>query len=313
MSDSLRLALFLLVVFAVYLAAAILLVHQIVQRLRRRPRPGAAAVWLRRLVYALAIAGSLCIAYGYFIGPSRLEVTHVAIRSAKLETETRPIRIVQISDVHSTAKPRLEPRLPGVIAAQHPDVIVFTGDSINNPAGLPVFRRLMARLANIAPTYAVRGNWDVQRWWNIDLFGGTGVHELEGSGVDLNVAGVTFWLGGAPDADGEAIARALKAIPPGEFSVFLYHSPDQIEQIAQSNVDLCLVGHTHGGQVVLPLLGPVATGSRYGRKYAAGLFRYERTLMYVNRGIGMTGDNFPFRFDAPPEVTVFDLEGPAAK
>lgn len=313
MSQSLRLALFLLIVLAVYLAAFILLVHQIVQRLRERPRSGSAVVWIRRAVYALAIAGSLCIAYGYFVAPSRLEVTHVAIRSAKLAGATRPIRLVQISDVHSTAKPRLETRLPGVIAAEHPDLIVFTGDAINEPSGLPVFKRLMTRLAKIAPTYAVRGNWDVERWWNIDLFGGTGVHELEGSAVQLTVAGATFWLGGAPYDDDEAIARTLKTIPPQEFSVFLYHSPDMIAQIAQSKVDLCLVGHTHGGQVVAPLYGAILTSSAYGRKYVAGLYRYEHTLMYVNRGIGMTGDNFPVRFDAPPEVTVFDLERPATK
>lgn len=313
MSEALRLAFFLLIVIAVYLAAGILLIHQIVQRLRGRPRPGAAAVWIRRAVYVLAIVGGLCIAYGYFIAPYGLQVTHVAIRSVKLASETRPIRIVQISDVHSTAKPRLEPRLPGVIAAQHPDLIVFTGDAINKPAGLPIFKRLMTRLAKIAPTYAVRGNWDVERWWNIDLFGGTGVHELEGSAVQLTVAGTTLWLGGAPFDDSEAIERALKTIPPQEFSVFLYHSPDQIAQIAQSNVDLCLVGHTHGGQVVVPFYGAILTASRYGTKYVAGLYRYDHTLMYVNRGIGMTGDNFPVRFDAPPEVTVFELEGPAGK
>lgn len=300
-----------MIVFAVYLAAAILLIHQIVQRLRRRPRPGAAKVWLRRVVYALAIVGSLCIAYGHFIAPYRLQVTHIEIRSVKLASETRPIVVVQISDLHSTATPRLEPRLPGLIAAQHPDLIVFTGDAINNPGGLPVFKQLMTSLAKIAPTFAVRGNWDVERWWNIDLFGGTGVHELEGSADQLSVAGANLWIGGAPYDDIEAIARALKTDPPGDFSVFLYHSPDQIAEIAQSNVDLCLVGHTHGGQVVLPFYGAIVTASRFGRKYVAGLYRYQHTLMYVNRGIGMTGDNFPLRFDAPPEVTVFDLDGPA--
>lgn len=313
MSDAIRMAVFLLILFVVYLAAVILVVDHILRRFRGRPRSSRPFLWLRRAVYALAILGGLCIAYGYYIAPSRLEVTHVPIVSAELSGETRPIRIVQISDVHSDARPRLEPRLPGVIAAQHPDLIVFTGDSINTPAGLPIFKKLMTRLAAIAPTYAVRGNWDVQRWWNIDLFGSTGVHEMEGDAVEIHLAGVTLCLAGAPDGDSEAIERALKAIPPHQFSVFLYHSPDQIAQIAESKVDLCLVGDTHGGQVDVPFYGAIITGSIYGRKYVSGLYRYGRTLMYVNRGIGMTGDNFPVRFDATPEVTVFELKAPPAR
>src|SRR5205085_1108160 len=146
-------------------------------------------VWLQRIVLALACVGLLCFAYGYFIEPYRLEVTHVRIESAKLPKGTRPIRLVQISDLHSDPKVRLEERLPEVVAAEQPDLIVFTGDAINTPAGLPIFKRCLTRLAQIAPTFAVQGNWDVWNWTDLDRFAGTGARELKGEAVKFDVAG----------------------------------------------------------------------------------------------------------------------------
>jgi predicted MPP superfamily phosphohydrolase len=112
------------------------------------------------IILGLAALGTLCIAYGFLIEPYWLEVTHVRIESPRIPKLSRPIRIVHISDIHSEPRPRLEGRLPAVIAAEKPDRIVFTGDALNSPAGLPVFRECLTRIARVAPTFAVRGNWD---------------------------------------------------------------------------------------------------------------------------------------------------------
>lgn len=248
----------------------------------------------------------LCTAYGYFVEPYWLQVTHVTIEAPRLDGP-RPVRIVQISDLHCNAKPRLEPRLPGVIAAQRPDLIVFTGDAINSPAGLLVFKRCMTALAREAPTYAVRGNWDVDYWSQIDLFGGTGVRELNGNAVKISVAGTSFWIAGAAFRNQAAIHRALAAIPRGAFSVFIYHSPSNAAEIARGGASLCLVGDTHGGQVALPFVGALATRTRFRGRYEAGLYRVGKSWLYVNRGIGMTGGFPAVRFCARPEVTVIQI------
>ena len=102
------------------------------------------------------------MAYGYFIEPKWLAITRVRIPSTKLSKTTEPIRLVHISDLHSDALPRLEERLPDVIAGEKPDFIVFTGDTINSPEALPVFKRCLTRLAALAPTFVVKGNWDAR-------------------------------------------------------------------------------------------------------------------------------------------------------
>ena len=316
--ESFVLYLFLSTVAAVYLLAALALIRLVLRRMGYLAAPARWQVWLQRIVLALACVGLLCFAYGYFIEPYRLEVTHVRIESAKLLKGTRPIRLVQISDLHSDPKVRLEERLPEVVAAEQPDLIVFTGDAINSPAGLPIFKRCLTRLAQIAPTFAVQGNWDVWNWTDLDRFAGTGARELKGEAVKFDVAGTSIWLAGMPVGgdwiSGETTSahhqfdHTLGAIPPDAFSIFLYHYPDEIEPVAARHIDLYLAGHTHGGQVALPFYGALITLSRYGKRYEAGLYCVKQTWLYVNRGIGMEGGPAPrVRFWARPEVTVIEI------
>ena len=119
--------------------------------------------------------GCLCVLYGWLVEPYWLSVTHVRIETPKFKAGSRPVRIVHISDLHCDPKVRLEERLPVAIAAEKPDLIVFTGDAINSPEGLPNLKRCLTRLASIAPTFVVKGNWDAWFWSNLDLYGGTGV------------------------------------------------------------------------------------------------------------------------------------------
>ena len=102
------------------------------------------------------------------------------------------------------------------------------------------------------------------------------------------------------------VSFALAGVPPDDMAILLAHSPDQVLEAIGLGADLVLSGHTHGGQVRLPLLGAVYAGTKLGRDYAAGLFSVEDTWLYVSRGIGMTG--LPIRFLCPPEVTLIILE-----
>lgn len=311
MTESPIVLLFIYAVAAVFLLAACALVRVILRRAGFVEKPSRATRWAERIVLALAGIGVLCFAYGYFVEPYWPEVTHVRVESAKLAGATRPLRVVHISDLHCDPQPRLEERLPDIIAAERPDIIVFTGDSLNSPAGLPVLRKLLTRLAAIAPTFAVRGNWDVWYWGREELFGGTGVRELNGEAVKVDVAGTSLWVAGVPYAATDRIDDALRNVPPDAFTIFLYHTPDEILEVATKQVDLYCAGHTHGGQVALPFYGALITFSKFGKKYESGLHREGATWLYVTRGIGMEGGSAPrVRFFARPEVTVIELAPP---
>jgi predicted MPP superfamily phosphohydrolase len=169
-----RVLLFLSLVAGVYVLAASVLLRKVLERIgRATPPEGKWHIRGRRVILSLAAVGVLCGLYGYFVEPYWPQVTRTQLRSHKLAGAQRPVRLVHISDVHSDPKARLEARLPDIIAAENPDLIVFSGDSLNSPGGLANFRNCLARLAKIAPTHVVRGNWDTNYWRNLDLFGGT--------------------------------------------------------------------------------------------------------------------------------------------
>ena len=317
MGESTAVLLFVCAVAAVYLFAACAVVRLSLRRFGFMEKPERAARIAELGSLALAAVGLVCFAYGHYVEPFWPQVTRVRVASPKLRGAGRPVRVVHISDLHCDPEPRLEERLPDLVAAERPDLIVYTGDSINSPEGLPVLRKLLPRLAAIAPTYAVRGNWDTAFWRREDLFGGTGVVELKKEAARLDVAGTTVWISGAPFAslaeppDGEpgAIRNLLKDVPPEAFTLFLYHTPDLILEAAGTHrVDLYCAGHTHGGQVALPLYGALVTLSKFGKKYESGLHREGPTWLYVTRGVGMEGGPAPrVRFFARPEVTVIEL------
>jgi predicted MPP superfamily phosphohydrolase len=302
--------LFLAVSATVFLAGAGALVWVTLERVRGLAPPRSAFVRaLRRTSLALAALGVACVAYGRFVEPFWPEVTHVRIATAKLRPGSAPVRVVQLSDLHSDPTARLEQRLPAIVAAERPDAIVFTGDAINGPDGLANFQACARGLAAIAPTFAVRGNWDVWFWHDVDLYGGTGVRELGGDGAEVASGDARVWICGVPVGGEANEPQALGAAPAEDFVVFLHHYPDEIYAISKDGrADLYCAGHTHGGQIALPVYGAIVTLSRFGKRFEAGLYRVDSTWLYVNRGIGMEGGSAPrVRFCARPEVTVFEI------
>lgn len=299
---------FLIAVLSVFASLGLLLSRMIWTRIRTGRR--LVLTVADKVVLALAVVGVICVLYGYFVEPYWLSVETVHLTSAKIRTGKRPIRIVQISDLHCDPQPRLEEKLPGVIAALKPDVIAFTGDCINSPGGLPIFRNCLSSLSKIAPTLVVKGNWDCWYFKDLDRFGNTGATELNGNTVRLNIGGNDIWFGGLPIDTKVTVADAMRGVPENAYRVFLFHYPDFIEEMARNKIDLCLVGHTHGGQVALPFYGAIVTMAGTGKRFERGLYRSGTTYMYVNRGIGMEGGVAPrVRFCARPEVTLIEVGG----
>jgi hypothetical protein len=112
------------------------------------------------------------------------------------------------------------------------------------------------------------------------------------------------------DVDAARLEQALAGIPEDDFTLLLFHSPDLIREATKRRIDLYLGGHTHGGQLRLPVIGPIVTHSRYGRQYAAGQFTEGDTTMYISRGLGFEGGSLPrARFLCRPEIVSIELRG----
>lgn len=264
------------------------------------------------ILYFLALVGALCFLYSYFIEPYWIEVKTLDIYTDKLKGAN--VKIVQISDLHCDKKVRNEYKLADIINPLKPDIIVFTGDTLNTPAALPVFKDAMKKLNASIGKYAVRGNFDVWFWSDLDLFDDTGFEILDKGTVKLTKDHEVFFISGLSYEHQDEYYDVLKNIPSEHYSILLYHTPDLIEDLKGLSADLYLAGHTHGGQIAIPFYGAVITFSRYGKRYEAGKYIVDNTLLYVNRGIGMEGGVIPrVRFCSRPEITVFDLKPKSPK
>src|SRR5690349_7792567 len=258
---------FVALIAATYGLATIVLLRRFVAKQRRPLR-----AW-SRAVLALAAFGLVCFGYGRFVEPRWVEVTRTRVAAKHLPAGHRGVRIVHLSDVHSDPDPLLEPRLPALVAELKPDLIVFTGDCANSEEGIPVFRRCFTELAQLAPTFVVRGNWDPRSRSEADLFAGLGVVELDGTSASIDVDGAVVHLVGlASESDGGRLGGALAALPAGGAAIVLNHFPypDLVPPQLESRVDLMCAGHVHGGQVALPFWGAILTLSKHGKRFERG-------------------------------------------
>ncbi|MBB6096947.1 hypothetical protein HNR42_000359 [Deinobacterium chartae] len=222
-----------------------------------------------------------------------------------------PLRLVQLSDLHYGLFLREGSLRAWVERALQlePDAVVITGDLLDqsghqNPAPL---LRALRRLRPPLGVWGVWGNHDRTRCGpQLEAFGqelaASGVRMLVNCGAalrdDLYLAGVDDLWTGRPDLE-----AALKDRPPKAACVLLCHHPDLLPQLP-ARIGLTLCGHTHGGQIQLPLLGAVYTGSAWGQRYLGGWVP-ARSPAYVSRGLGTSG--LPLRWNCPPEIAVFEL------
>jgi predicted MPP superfamily phosphohydrolase len=309
-SEIISVLIFAGVIFAVYAAEGYVLIGAVRDKLRgTSPK----RYWSKGaiVIHLFAAIGVICLIWGFFIEPYRVEVRTVEIPTSKLKHSS--VRVVQISDLHCTIRAGNEEKAVKIVNDLKPDVVVFTGDSANNPQGLKRFRDMMKRLEARLAKVGVRGNYDSQEFKGINIFDGTDFVELDANSIELDKDGEKVWITGVTcEKEGE-IDNVLKQVPSDRFSIFLHHYPDLVEDLAGQQVDLYLAGHTHGGQIALPFYGAVITLTKFGKKYEAGMYKVGNTILYVNRGIGMDGGFSPrARFLARPEITVFEIYPPQA-
>ena len=306
LSEKIAFCLFGTIIAVVYYAEASILVRCYFKKLTNK---NASKLFLSRraiVVHVLAVVGIVCFAYGFFLEPYWLQVNSLYIPTEKLDHAE--FKIVQISDTHCDKKLRNEDNLVKIINELNPDIIVFTGDSINTTSALTKFKSTLTALNAPLGKFAVRGNIDVYHFWTTDFFSSTGFTQLHEKTVKVNKDGETILLSGLTCDRTDGLNKMLEKIPDDKFSLLLYHRPALIEDLKNYSVDLYLAGHTHGGQIALPLYGAIITFAKHGKKYEAGLYTVGGTTLYINRGIGMEGGIAPrVRFMARPEITVFTI------
>lgn len=245
---------------------------------------------------------------GFFIEPYRIEVTHYAIPG----NVSAPLKIAHLSDLHAHGLGRRERRLLAVLAAEKPDLIVITGDTLGNRRGnYQDCRRLYRELHAPLGVWFVRGNWENLKPLRHEraFYESVGVHLLLNANREVRPG---VWIAGVDDPyTGTArLETALAGIPASAYTIALFHSPAFFDRIA-GRVNPCLAGHTHGGQVRVPLLKPLWLPKGCGR-FLEGWYAERGSRMYVSRGLGMS--ILPVRLLCRPEITFITVEpaGPEA-
>jgi uncharacterized protein len=251
--------------------------------------------------------------YSAYIEPFQLTVSQLEISVKGLEN---PIRIVQLSDIHVERTTPRERALPQLVESLEPDIIVITGDFINesytnDPLTRDALREVVGQLRASYGVYGVNGNVETPKRLR-DRLEGLDITVLDDEVIRIPALGDNFVIVGLSyhewADDKETLSLLMAQVHPDDFSLLLYHKPDLAYAARDEYVDLFLTGHTHGGQVRLPFYGALITNSMYGKTFEMGLYQLGETTMFVSRGLGFTGGVAPrIRFLAPPEVVAIDL------
>ena len=275
---------------------------------------------MRRLRLALApfVAAALGLSiWAFWIEPASLTVREHDLQLPRWPSELAGLRVAALSDLHVGSPYHGIDKLQQIVALTNrsdPDLIVLLGDfvvhGVVGGTRIPP-ERIAAVLSNLeAPlgVWAVLGNHD---WWY--SFEGVrkplsarGIKVLEDQAVEISSSGTTFWLAGIGDAwAGNAdIPSALKSVPDDATVLAITHNPDIFTDMPD-RVSLTVAGHTHGGQVALPLLGPPVVPSVHGQRYAAGWIVEEERHLFVTPGLGTS--IISVRFLVPPEISILKL------
>jgi predicted MPP superfamily phosphohydrolase len=279
-------------------------------------------VWAFVALLGVQLVGSLALVYGTLVEPFQLALTYLTVESDRLDRDDQPIRILHISDLHVERLTRREEKVLALIDEAQPDLILISGDYLNlsytrDPRTHAEVRQLLAKIEAPHGVYAVLGSPPVdERDVTPALFDELPVRLLvnESTVISLDDQRQIVVLGldcsHHLPSDAAALSRLVSSTPNHKPNVLLYHAPDLMPEAAGYGIDLYLCGHTHGGQVRLPIFGAILTSSQLGKRYEMGLYREGNTQMYVSRGVGLEGLSAPrVRFLAPPEITLVTLRG----
>ncbi len=268
--------------------------------------------WPLRLIGGLLL---LLGVYAFWYEPATIKAVEHPVRIAG--GIGGQLRIAVIADLHGGSLYIDDGKIDTVVAlanAAKPDLVLLTGDYVSGGHSGPVHMsidRIAAHLKSLRAkfgVYAVLGNHD--QWAGspaiTHALREAGVVVLENRAIRIGLGGPSFYLAGIGDyyTGNHFVPAALLGVPRDQPAICFTHSPDVFPELPK-RCALTITGHTHGGQVRLPLFGRLVVPSRYGQRYAAGLIEEDGKTLFVATGIGTS--IMPVRFGVPPEVTVLDV------
>lgn len=287
--------------------------------------------FLSLLGIGLASVFSLLVIDGIAFGKYRHRVRKIKMKIAGLPNSFKGYKIIQISDVHSGSffNPEKLHKAIDLINEQKPDLVLFTGDMVNNYAAefqpfIPLFSSIQAKDGKFSVLgnhdYGDYGEWTskeekAQNIPNLIQFQKQAGFEMlrnehriiEKNGEKLYILGVENW-GEKPFPQYGDLNKAAAGIPIDAVKILMSHDPTHFDAVVKkhpANVQLTLSGHTHGMQFGLDLKNVRWSPVQYRYKKWADLYESEGKNLYVNRGFGVIG--FPGRVGIEPEITLFEL------
>ncbi|MBE4908930.1 metallophosphoesterase [Bacillus luteolus] len=280
--------------------------------------------FLKRIISSIVgafLASALGYYYAKYIEPKMIHLTKHTIQHPLIPSSFNFKKIVQFSDTHVGPFFTIE-QLEEVVEKINqtkPDIVLFTGDLLDEPNKYPFPETIPPILSKIqAPLgkYCIYGNHDhggygTEIYKEIMHQGGFTLLKnssaiISQDGENIVIAGLDDAMLGRPDYTHTFASFSKESL----FTILLVHEPDLAPQSAYHGAHIQLSGHSHGGQIQLPFLGPLVTPP-LGSKYYEGTHTIENLTLFVNKGLGTT--RLPFRFLAIPEISVYTLKSPHSK
>jgi predicted MPP superfamily phosphohydrolase len=255
--------------------------------------------------------------WAFWWEPSSLRVVHRTITIAPWHAEHSGLRVAVLSDFH-VGSPFLKlnalQKIVTTTNAQNPDLVLLLGDFIRGGRGESVIppepiADALASLRAPAGVISVLGNHD---WWYNGprvrhALESRGIRVLDNEAIRVHYHGQTFWLCGLQDlwTRGDGVAATLAKVTDSEPVLMMMHNPDVFPRVPD-RVSLTIAGHTHGGQVNLPVIGRPVVPSEFGQRYAYGLIEENGKKLFVTSGLGTS--IIPVRFRVTPEIVILQLQ-----
>lgn len=255
--------------------------------------------------------------WSFFIEPNRLVIHQEAIQIDNWPKDLSGLRIALISDIHTGGPFINDKKLREIVARTNqlsPDLIVLLGDYMSADSSWShrvepeVTAAALKNLRAPLGVYSVLGNHD---WWHNGTkvraaFEQNGLPVLDNEVAEIKWRNSSFWIAGLADlwTRPQRIQETIDRIPSGSTIVAITHNPDIFPKLPR-DVQILLAGHTHGGQVNLPLIGRPIEPSKFGQRYGAGHVFENGHHLFVTTGIGVS--ILPIRFGVPPEIALLTI------
>lgn len=271
------------------------------------------AVWAAASIAVFSYLTALALILIFRPRPEDVEITRHEVPLQCLPRSFDGYRILHLSDLHAGRSSRLQDTAARLQAAASlsADLLIFTGDlAADGPQRTEAAARLLANFPTKDGAVAVLGNHD--HWIGEErvaaALSAAGVAVLLNDHMTISRGGETLHLAGVKDAsytESDDLSAALRGIPDDAPVILLSHTPEILDHPLAARACLTLSGHTHGGQVVLPCIGPIHVPSGVERRLASGLHRIDGRWLFVNRGLGEIFP--PLRINCPPEIALLTL------